>query len=182
MEQEKHFIDDVPFESKMIILYLIDKMGLPMPLSGIQMFILSTNFMDFFSLSQYMAELVETGHLKIIDEKYKNERTYEITKLGEESVEFFKGHISDYAKIRVSKFVKENKPKLRDGLALYSSFKAHDIDSYEVVCGAKEKNEIIFEVKINVSSAEYAKKICSNWEKKHTQCYLNIINELLDTK
>lgn len=179
MENEKHFINDKPFESKMIILLLIQKMGLPMPLSRIQTFIFSTSFMDYFALSEYMSDLIETGHLEITDEKCVNEHTYKLTEQGEEAIEYFKGHISDYAKMKIAEYVKESKPQLRDRLSVYSSYKALDVDSFDAVCGAKEGNKTVFEVKINVSSKKYAQQICDRWKDSCSELYMSFMNRMM---
>ena len=48
-------------ESKLIILYLIEKIEIPLSNSEICQFALEKNLMDYFSVQQYLSEMVESG-------------------------------------------------------------------------------------------------------------------------
>ena len=55
-------------ENKLIVLYLIDKMDVPLSNSEISQFILEEDIMNYFDLQQIMAELLETSYLEAIGE------------------------------------------------------------------------------------------------------------------
>lgn len=55
-------------ENKLIILYLIEKIEIPLSNSEIWQFALEKNLMDYFSVQQYLSELVESGLLEMTTE------------------------------------------------------------------------------------------------------------------
>ena len=51
-------------EHKLIILHLLQKMGIALSNSEICQFLLEKNYMDYFSIQQYLTELVDAGWLE----------------------------------------------------------------------------------------------------------------------
>ena len=51
-------------EHKLIILHLLQKMGISLSNSEICQFLLEKNYMDYFSVQQYLAELESAGWLE----------------------------------------------------------------------------------------------------------------------
>ena len=93
-------------ENKLIILYLIEKIEIPLSNSEICQFALEKNLMDYFSVQQYLSELVESGLLEMATEN--NSTRYTITSDGEDTLNYFIKHISNYAKSVINNFAKEN--------------------------------------------------------------------------
>ena len=56
-------------ENKLILLYLINKMSMPLSNSEICLFALEKDYMDYFSLQQYLGELVDSEFLEVTKEK-----------------------------------------------------------------------------------------------------------------
>ena len=98
-------------EHKLIILYLLQKMGIALSNSEICQFLLEKNYMDYFSVQQYLAELVEAGWLE--KSREQNNTRYTITDEGEETVNYFLNHISEDAKVEINTYVKENNRRIR---------------------------------------------------------------------
>lgn len=80
-------------ENKLIILYLIEKIEIPLSNSEICQFALEKNLMDYFSVQQYLSELVESGLLEMATEN--NSTRYTITSDGEDTLNYFIKHISN---------------------------------------------------------------------------------------
>lgn len=74
-------------ENKLIILYLIEKIEIPLSNSEICQFALEKNLMDYFSVQQYLSELVESGLLEMTTEN--NSTRYTITSDGEDTLNYF---------------------------------------------------------------------------------------------
>ena len=74
-------------ESKLIILYLIEKIEIPLSNSEICQFALEKNLMDYFSVQQYLSEMVESGLLEVTTEN--NSTRYTINADGEETLNYF---------------------------------------------------------------------------------------------
>ena len=70
-------------ENKLIILYLIEKIEIPLSNSEICQFALEKNLMDYFSVQQYLSELVDSGLLEMTTEN--NSTRYTTTPPGKET-------------------------------------------------------------------------------------------------
>lgn len=64
-------------EHKLIILHLLQKMGISLSNSEICQFLLEKNYMDYFSVQQYLAELESAGWLEKTREQ--NNTRYTLT-------------------------------------------------------------------------------------------------------
>ena len=74
-------------EHKLIILHLLQKMGIALSNSEICQFLLEKNYMDYFSIQQYLTELVDAGWLEKSWEQ--NNTRYTLTDEGDEIVNYF---------------------------------------------------------------------------------------------
>ena len=83
-------------EHKLIILHLLQKMGISLSNSEICQFLLEKNYMDYFSVQQYLAELESAGWLEKTREQ--NNTRYTLTDDGEEVINYFINRISDEVK------------------------------------------------------------------------------------
>ena len=74
-------------ENKLIILHLLQKMGISLSNSEICQFLLEKNYMDYFSIQQYLSELETAGWLEKTQEQ--NHTRYTLTDDGEEVMNYF---------------------------------------------------------------------------------------------
>lgn len=163
-------------ESKLILMYLINKMNLPTSLSYVQEFTLSEEYMDYFTLSSYLVELEENGYINKTTEN--NKTNYTLSKKGYKTLELFDNLIDNSVKQNVDKYVDINKAQLRMELEVIANYTKY-FDEYIVKCGAYEEKIPVVEINLRVSSKEYAKKICNNWRKNPSKHYLSFVKSLL---
>ena len=98
-------------EHKLIILHLLQKMGISLSNSEICQFLLEKNYMDYFSVQQYLAELESAGWLEKTREQ--NNTRYTLTDDGEEVINYFINRISDEVKNEINVYVHENSRRIR---------------------------------------------------------------------
>ena len=85
-------------ENKLIILYLVKKMDVPLSESEIRQFILERRYMDYFTVQQYLAELVNASLLDVAREN--NATRYTITEDGDATLGYFVHQIPESVKAR----------------------------------------------------------------------------------
>ena len=165
-------------ENKLIILYLVEKMGIPLSNSEICQFSLEKNYMDYFSVQQYLAELVEVGWL---DKNRDNNNTrYTLTDEGEEIVNYFIQHISEQAKNEINIYVQENSKRIRSEYEVTANYFPEWNDEYLVKCGLFDSNGAnLMEISLSVATKDQARLICDNWKKDVSQLYGTILSTLI---
>ncbi len=165
-------------QSKLIILYLLRKMNMPVSLAHVQHLALSAEYMDYFSLSAYLAEM--TNKKQIIKTKENEQTCYSITSSGLQTLSYFENMLSDEIKESISKYVYENKPHLKDELEVRAVYNEVYKDNYNVNLSYSENSDKLIEINLSSLSKDYAKKIVHNWKNNASDIYLSILKNLLN--
>lgn len=163
-------------ENKLIILYLIEKIEIPLSNSEICQFALEKNLMDYFSVQQYLSELVESSLLEMTTEN--NSTRYTITNDGEDILNYFIKHISNYAKTVINTYAKENSKRIRAEYSITANYFQEMNNEYTVKCGVYDSDDMtsLMEISINVATKDQARLVCRNWKNNVTNIYGQIMH------
>lgn len=168
-------------EHKVMLLYLIHKMDIPLSNSQITQFALEENYMNFYSVQQYLKEMVNTDYL---DSSYDNNITrYTITGEGIKALDTFAAHIPNQIKNRIAKYVAANRKEI---IKCFETTANHFYDNvtneYIVKCGVYDYDTLLMELNLSVVNKEQALLICNNWKNNVGSLHAQIINILLTTQ
>lgn len=165
-------------ENKLLLLYLIDKMEVPLTQSQISQFALEEEYINYFSLQQFLAEMVEVDYLeKSLD---NNKTYYSVTDQGLIALEYFKKRIQPDIKNKINKYVEKNKKSIKKDYEVTANyFYEQNNNEYIVKCGIYEDDTALMELTVSVVSREQAKLICNNWRENVNHLYGNILMELI---
>ncbi len=153
-------------------------MGIALSNSEICQFLLEKNYMDYFSVQQYLAELVDAGWLE--KSREQNHTRYTLTDEGEETVNYFLNHISEHAKTEINTYVQENSKRIRAEYAVTANYFPEINDDFLVKCGLNDDNgNVLMEVSVSVVSKQQALAICRNWRKNVSHLYGSILTSLV---
>ncbi len=165
-------------EHKLIILHLVQKMGIPLANSEICQFLLEKNYMDYFAVQEYLAELVEAGWLDMTKEQ--NNTRYSLTGEGEEVLMLFMNRISEKAKKEIYIYAQENQSRIRAEYAVTANYFPEVNNDYLVKCGLCDQNgSTLMEVSVMVANKEQAQLISQNWKKHIASLYGKIMFSLV---
>ena len=168
-------------ENKLILLYLVEKINLPLSNSEICHFASEKKLMDYFSVQNYLNELVASNFLEMSQEN--NSTRYTITSEGEDTLKFFTKHISNYAKTVINTYVCENYKRIRDEYSVTANYFQEMNNEYTVKCGVYDNDgtTALMEISVNVATKDQARAICRNWRKNVTGLYGSIMKSLADS-
>ncbi|MCL2700027.1 MAG: DUF4364 family protein [Defluviitaleaceae bacterium] len=174
MLEEKPKTDIVNIEKKLLILYLLDKMEIPLSNMQITQFLLEEEYMDYFEIQEALSDMVDAGYL---DKTSDNQ--YQITADGMTPLEFFSSKLPSPAKSRINNYVLSNRHKIKKDFEVTANyFYDHVNNEFTVKCGAYEDRSMLIEVNVTVSNKEHARAIRDNWKSNVNELYGNIL-ELL---
>lgn len=164
-------------ENKLILLYLINKMSMPLSNSEICLFALEKDYMDYFSLQQYLGELVDSEFLEVTKEN--NSLMYTLTDEGLDVLSYFINHISDKHKNEINVFVNENRGRIRAEYDITANYFPEINNDFLVKCGICESDGTsLMELSVLVPTKEQAQNICYNWKKNVNDVYSSIMSVL----
>ncbi|KXZ40296.1 protein of unknown function [Alkalithermobacter thermoalcaliphilus JW-YL-7 = DSM 7308] len=163
--------------NKLLILYILDKMEIPLTNSQITQVIMENEFVDYFSLQQFISELVQSNFIKILNEEGKD--YYSLTEKSIEALEYFISRIPEDMKEKIDKYVLENKENILKETQIKSNFYKKGPDEFVVNLKVIEKHIELINIDLNVPSNKQAKLICDNWKKNAPDIYGEIIQLLI---
>jgi len=168
-------------EDKLLLLYLINRMEFPMSRAQVTDFVNDADFMDYYTIQQTLAVLVEGGHLDATEENAldKNTTRYVVTGEGQTTLDFFEKHIPWSKRQAIDNYINENRGKIKkdyENTATY--FPNMDNDEFLVKCGVYEDKRALLELVVSVDTREQAKLIQSNWRANASGLYQRIIEAL----
>lgn len=165
-------------ENKLLLMYLIDKMDIPLSGSQISQFALEENFMDYFTLRQCLTDMVANNHLESFAEN--NSTRYTVTEAGLQTLDYFEKRIPADIRNKINKYVLDNRKYIKKDYETTANY-FRDIHSsdYTVKCGIYEDDALLMEINLSVVSREQAKLICSNWKENVNTLYGEILQQLI---
>lgn len=168
-------------ENKLLLLYLIDKMELPLSRSQITDYILQTEYMDYYTLQQALADMVEGGYLDGVSDN--NTTRYTITDEGLQTLEYFEKHIQPSVRSRINQYVKENRGDIKRAFENTATFFPNEEgNEFLVKCGVYEESRVLLELSISVDTRDQARLIQNNWKTNAKTLYGEIIKILAQAK
>ena len=164
-------------EHKLIILYLLQKMGIALSNSEICQFLLAKNYMDYFSVQQYLSELVNAGWLEKTREQ--NNTRYTLTNDGEEVMNYFINRVSEEVKNEINTYVYENNRRIRAEYAVTANYFPELNGDFLVKCSlCDDSGATLMEINVSVVSKAQAQQICRNWRKNVNIYYRDFLSAL----
>ena len=153
-------------DKKLIILYFLNKIGMPLTRSQITNVILENNLIDFFTFQHCISELEESGMIKQVI--YQKEQCYVPTGSGKNVIEIFDKRIS------------KNKENLRKEFQVIAKYNKIGEREYIVNLKVIEKELVLADIKLSVVSSKQAKQICEKWKGSSEKIYGQLISSLIN--
>ena len=103
-------------ENKLLILYLINRLELPMSRAQITDFIIQKELMNHFTLEQTLSAMVEAGVLETeieSDAADVSTTRYSVTEEGLTTLEYFETHIPKPVRQIINNYIEENRGKIK---------------------------------------------------------------------
>jgi hypothetical protein len=166
-------------ENKLILLYLINKINLPVSNLQITKLILENKFMNYFLLQQFLAELCESKFLDTITSDGKV--LLNITSSGRKTLEYFSGLIPQGIKSNIDSTFAAIRKNIKNETLITADFLPESENEFIATCKVGEDNFPLMEIKLTVGTKKDARKICENW-KKHSQAIYSEIIDIMTKK
>lgn len=162
---------------KLMNLYMLKQVNFPMTNAQLTDFFLNRGYTTYFTLQQALSELLEAGLVKM--ETLHNSSRYEITKEGEETLEFFCKKISSSIIEDMDEYLKENRFRMRNEVGLVSDFYKSTNQDYVVHCEVREGKTVLVNIDVTVPDKEQAEIMCDHWKDKSQEIYSYIMRSLM---
>ena len=162
---------------KLMNLYMLKQVNFPLTNAQLTSFFTEHDYAAYFALQQALNELVEANLIR--KESRRNSTRYEITKEGEETLNFFGKEIPPAIVEDMDQYLKKNKFRLRDEVGTTADYYKGSNQDYIVRCEVREGKSVLIRLELSVPDKEQAETACSNWKEKSQTLYSFAMKELL---
>lgn len=163
-------------EDKLLLLYLLKKIKLPISNNQITKIILENNFINYFTLQQYITELENATFITIIEQENKHRLV--ISSKGLKVLSLFKNRIPKNKIQAIDSYLSKQLENIKKEITIFADYTIEG-NNYIVNLKAIENNSILIDLKLNVASNEQAKSLCSKWKENSSQIYHDLIKVLI---
>lgn len=164
-------------ENKLILLYFIEKINIPVSNLQIIKIFLEHGFMNYFLLQQSLNELCEGGFL--IPDSTSNNSCYLISENGKRILDHLSNLIPIGIKARIDNTIHSIRRKIKNETLITADFIPESENEYIVSCAIREGGFMLLELKAAVGTREDARAVCENWKKNSQAIYAEVIQSLI---
>lgn len=172
------FDSGVLADKKLMILYLLSNIDIPLTKTQITNAILENNLIDFFTFQQCISELEEAGLIKSVI--YQKKQCFAITDSGKKTIDVFAERISKNTSDIINNYIAKNKDSLKKEFQVIADYKKVCDKEYIVNLKVIEKELVLMDLKLSVVSAKQAKQVCEKWKSSSEKIYSQLISSLIN--
>ncbi len=160
-------------QNKVILLYLIDRVDIPVSNLQITKIMLENRFMNYFLLQQFLNELRKAGYLHA--KKDGKKEFYNITTSGKQILDYFKTLIPQGIKKSIDSAKKSIRSKIKNETLIKAEIRTDFESGYMVKCSIHEDNFSLMDLYLAAGTRDDADAICDNFKNNPQQIYEKII-------
>ncbi len=162
---------------KLMNLYMLKQVNFPLTNAQLTDFFLEHEYTTYFVIQQVLDELLEAGLIRM--HSGHNSARYEITREGEETLEFFGSNISPAIIADIDQYLKENRFRIRNEAGIFSDYYKSTSQDFIVHMEIREGKNTLLDLSLSVPDREQAGSMCSQWEKKSSEIYSYLMKTLM---
>ncbi len=163
-------------ENRLILLYLVSKLPLGMDHDHIVRFNQEREWMLYFDMEQFLAELKEDGLLAV--RQMDDRRVYTLTVDGLNVLNLLKNRIALNVRNTIDERVAELKDELELDLEVTATYGQTAAGEYPVKLRLTEDLATLLELNLTAPSAEIAEGVCRRFRQEATVLYAQILARL----
>lgn len=163
-------------ENKLLVLYVIKSLRQAISKTQLTEIILENNFINYFTLQQYISELEMAKFVEYIEKNDKKLLT--ITTKGENVLSIFNDRISPIKRDIIDNYISKTIDNIKKELTIHSDYTIENNNSFIVDLKALEDETLLIDLKISVPTKKQATSLCNRWKENPSDIYTKIVQVL----
>ena len=165
-------------ENKLLVLYVIKSLRQAISKTQLTEIILENNFINYFTLQQYISELETAKFVEYIEKNDKKLIT--ITTKGENVLSIFNDRISPIKRDIIDNYISKTIDSIKKELTIHSDYTIEKNNSFIVDLKALEDETLLIDLKISVPTKKQATSLCNRWKENPSDIYTKIVQALFN--
>ena len=163
-------------ENKLLVLYVIKSLRQPISKTQLTEIILENNFINYFTLQQYISELEIAEFVEYIEKN--NKKLITITTKGENVLSIFNDRISPIKRDIIDNYISKAIDNIKKELTIHSDYTIEKNNSIIFNLKALEDETRLIDLKISVPTKKQATSLCNRWKENPSDIYTKIVQVL----
>lgn len=163
-------------ESKILVLYILNRINKPVTNGELLKVVCALTDMNYFYFQQFLLDLVESKY--VLYRSNGDEMVYSVTPEGKETLKLTIDAIPGIKKLRIDSNLKENIEQVEEEVSITADFIPHSETEYSVKCKVVENSITLFDITVFAGSREQAKQIADNWKENAKEIYPKLLDIL----
>ncbi|MEN6313928.1 MAG: DUF4364 family protein [Clostridiaceae bacterium] len=171
-------------QNKLIIMYMIDRLNMPVSNSQITGLVLETRLMNYFMFQQCFNELHD-GKLIGFHKAEANQDDpdgFRLTRSGKNTLQYFLSLIPPGIKKQMDNMLPDARKEIQTETLVTADFLPESENKFTVTCKMNEKGFPLMELKATVGTKKDARTVCDNWKNHSPEIYAEIIQSLIKNR
>ena len=164
-------------QNKLLILYILSEFKMPLTNTQLTEFVMELHFIDYFTLQQYIVELIETVLVEVSDSG--DTPNYMITSQGINALSFFNDRIPEDVKRRMAKAVVIKRRSIYRDAEILSDYRQVNEQEYIAHLRVEEHGHTLIDIELNLVTNRQAKDVCRQWKENAPEIYASLIRSLI---
>lgn len=162
---------------KLLMLYTLSEFK--MPLTNVQFteFIMELHFIDYFTVQQYLVELIEKGMIEVSESG--STPNYLISSQGLSALSFFNDRVPQDLKNRISKAVVIKRRSIYRDAEILSEYRQINDQEYIAHLRVEEHGHTLIDIELSLVTNRQAKDVCRKWKDDAPEIYAALIRSLI---
>ncbi|MDF2504872.1 DUF4364 family protein [Clostridium sp.] len=165
-------------ENKLLLIYILKQIKLPISNNQLTEIVLKNNFINYFTLQEYISELISANFIKYSNIDGKHRLT--VTSKGDKVLTMFSNRVSENKKKLIDSYIQSNLNNIKKEISLTADYTLANNNSFTVNLKAIENDITLIDLKLNVVSNKQARDLCLKWKNNSSELYTKIIKALID--
>lgn len=166
--------------NKLYILYILQKIEIPLTNAQIIHIFMENDLLDYFSLQQYFHELKEGGLISSTSED--GTPHFVISEKGKTVLNYFKSRIPAATLQNLESYISEQKENIKKQREISVFMQQNPQGDYQIHLKILDYDNPYINLQLKVPTARTARLICDNWKEHSSEIYSHIIETLIRPK
>ena len=164
-------------ENKLLVLYVLETMKLPLSGSQITQIILENSDINYFLLQQYIDELTQN---QLMEKSLSQGKSYyTITKQGKETLDLFANRLPKEICDEIRSYIKDHRSTILNESHNIATYQRRGDGEFEIQLKMMENETALIHLSLQVTTHQQAKDITNNWKQHGEKIYPAIIASLI---
>lgn len=171
-------------QNKLIIMYIIDRLKMPVSNNSITKLVLETRLMNYFMFQQSFNELHESKLIEYHEavNTPDNVEGFKLSATGIKTLQYFLNLITPGIRNQLDKTLPDARKEILYDALITADYIPESESKFTVCCRINEKGFQLIELKATVGTKNDARLICDNWKKHSTEIYAEVIESLIKNR